>query len=109
MAKDGTARKPTEPDVFETTEAGARCAVGFRLLQIAVEVQRGSLRLDKREVAGEHAFMFVFFTLGEKSPPTNGVILDGVLYVSALDAGAFRGRERERLLAVARGAVRTNA
>lgn len=72
------------------------------LLGLAIEVHKGVMTVNGRTVSGSTALLAVTFTLGAKAPTTQGLIVNGELFVSALDASGLGVRERQRLLAVAR-------
>lgn len=101
MAKPNNAVK--EPnDSIEMTKSSHTLS----LLSMAIEVQRGALAESRRIQDDEHnvAVIWLTVTLGEKAATTKAIIVNGELFVSALDAGAATTRERSRLLAVARRA-----
>lgn len=71
------------------------------LLYTAVEVREGGIRQD--DVLGpDAAVQHVAFSFMKDAPLSRGVMINGELYVSAIDAGAMDGRDRTRMLAVAR-------
>lgn len=93
------ARKPNETDV-PSALAAQKTGETLRLITLAVEVHNGNIGNQLNHIP--MSVVQAEITLGESAPTTHILIMDGALYVSALDAAAFGVRERKRLLAVAR-------
>lgn len=96
MAKDGAVARLPVSDAMQI------CERTLALFTVAVEVHRGGISVTEKHDDGSHAYIKALCTLGEKSATTNALVLDGVLYITALDASGINARERQRLLAVAR-------
>ena len=94
------AKSAKEKDGGDSPEM-QRCKTTLALLGMAIEVQRGALAVTKQHDDGV-ALVWLTVTLGEKAPETKALIVNGDLFISALDAGGATVRERSRLLAVAR-------
>lgn len=94
-------------NVGNSTELDA-CHKTLETLGIAVEVHSGFIRNDGITNKDGLVIMDVTFCLGKSAPETKAKIINGLLFVSALDAGAMTQRERARLLAVARRVNNSN-
>jgi hypothetical protein len=104
MATKQSTAERVEPNE-EPASASANLAKSehaANLLGLAIEVHKGVMSVSARSTSGIFSIFLVQFTLGEKAPTTKGIIVNGELFVSALDASGLGSRERQRLLAVAR-------
>lgn len=72
------------------------------VLRAAAELRAGAYREDATFVDGHHYGVYVTFSLMRNGAPCKGIVLNGAFYVSALDAGTMDGRDRQRMLVVAK-------
>lgn len=73
----------------------------LRLLRAVVETRNGAFREDAMGSETDDV-RFVSLTMLKDGPLTRAVVINGELFVSALDAGVMDGRDRQRILVVAR-------
>lgn len=73
----------------------------LRLLRAVVETRNGAFREDSMGSATDDV-RFVSLTMLKDGPLTRAVVINGELFVSAMDAGVMDGRDRQRILVVAR-------
>lgn len=76
----------------------------LQLLRVVVETRNGAIREDGPTSESDDV-RFLSFSMLKDGPLTRAVVINGELYVSALDAGVMDGRDRNRMLVVARTVV----
>lgn len=73
----------------------------LQLLRVVVETRNGAIREDGTASDGDDV-RFLAFSMLKDGPLTKAAVINGELYISALDAGVMDGRDRNRMLVVAR-------
>lgn len=74
----------------------------LQVLRAAAELRMGAYREDETFTDGAHFGVYVTFSLMRNGAPCKGLVMNGSFYVSALDAGTMDGRDRQRMLVVAK-------
>lgn len=80
----------------------ARNRRSVELLKTAVEIRDGGLSDEGVMNTESIEVRRVRFSLTKTAPSSFGIFVDGVFYVRALDAGMMDGRDRNRMLVVAK-------
>lgn len=74
----------------------------FTLLKTAVEVRNGNIRDDGSLPNDTLDVRLAVFTMVRDGMLSRAAIINGELFVSALDAATMDGRDKQRMLVVAR-------